>query len=128
MPAYMSHEHFYVLDNKVLLPTDMFGRTFFVAHSERDWKILINLWNAFKILRVERPRVILSTGAGIVVPFALVGRVFFGTKVIFIETITRVSKPSLTGRIMYRLAHDFYYQWEALGRYFPKGCYGGPLI
>jgi len=127
-PAYETDEYFYVLDDKAILPSDMLERTYFVTHSERDWKVLINFWEAFKILHVERPQVILSTGAGIVVPFALVGRYIFGARIIFIETLTRVRKPSLTGRIMYRLAHDFFYQWETLGRYFPKGCHGGPLI
>lgn len=127
-PAFEADEHFYVLDDKALLPADMADRTYFVTHSERDWKVLINFWEALKILRAERPQVILSTGAGIVVPFALVGRFLLGTRVIFIETLTRVRKPSLTGRIMYRLAHEFYYQWETLGPYFPKGSYGGPLI
>ena len=128
IPAYEADEHFYVLNDKARLPADMSERTYYVTHSERDWKILVNIWEAFKILRKERPQVILSTGAGIVVPFALVGRFVFGARIIFIETLARVRKPSLTGRIMYRLAHEFYYQWEALGRYFPKGCYGGPLI
>jgi UDP-N-acetylglucosamine:LPS N-acetylglucosamine transferase len=126
--AYEADEHFYVLDDKALLPADMSEKTYFVTHSERDLKVLINVWEAFKILHAERPQIILSTGAGIIVPFALVGRFVFGTRIIFIETLTRVRKPSLTGRIMYRLAHEFYYQWEALGRYFPKGFYGGTLI
>jgi len=127
-PAYERDEHFYVLDDKALLPDDMTERTYFVTHSERDWKVLISVWEAFKILRAERPQVILSTGAGIVVPFALVGRYIFGTRIIFIETLTRVRKPSLTGRIMYRLAHDFFYQWESLREYFPKGTYGGLVL
>lgn len=71
---------------------------------------------------------ILSTGAGPAVPFALVGRFFFRMRVVFVETITRIERPSLTGSIMYRLADDFYYQWESLRRYFPKGRLGGPLI
>ena len=127
-PAYVSHEHFYVLNDRVLLPADMEGRTYFIAHSERDWRFLLNLWEAFRILRRERPHLILSTGAGPVVPLALVGRFLFGARVIFVETITRIERPSWTGRIMYRLAHDFFYQWEALGRFFPKAKYGGPLL
>jgi UDP-N-acetylglucosamine:LPS N-acetylglucosamine transferase len=106
----------------------MRGRTYFIAHSERDWKSLLNLWEAFWILRKERPTAILSTGAGLAVPFAIVGRLFFGTRVVFVETFTRVDQPSMTGRIMYWLAHDFFYQWPQLGAFFPKGCYGGPLI
>ncbi len=53
----------------------MVGRTHFIRHSERDWLFLVNLWEAARILSRERPDVILSTGAGPVVPFALVARV-----------------------------------------------------
>ena len=127
-PVYEAHEHFYVLNDRAQLPPDMQGRTQFITHSERDWRFLLNLWEAFRILRAERPDVILSTGAGPVVPFAIVGKLLFGTKVIFVETITRIDAPSLTGRIMYRMADDFYYQWESLRPFFPKARYGGALF
>ena len=126
--AYSECEHFYVLNDRVLLPPDMVGKTRFIAHSERDWKFLLNLWEAFLILWSERPSVILSTGAGPVVPFAIVGRLLFGTRIVFVETITRIHRPSMTGRVMYRLAHKFFYQWESLRPFFPKGTYGGPLL
>ena len=128
MPAYAPYEHFYVLNDKTFLPEDMQGKTYFISHSERDWKFIVNLWEAIQILRKERPQVILSTGAGPAVPFALVGRFLFGTRVVFVETITRIERPSLTGRIMYRLANTFFYQWESLRKYFPKGRFGGPLL
>jgi len=127
-PAYQACEHFYVLNDKAILPEDMRDKTYFIAHSERDWKFFLNLWEAFRILHTERPDVILSTGAGPVVPFAIVGRLLFGTRVIFVETITRIHKPSLTGRIMYWLAHEFFYQWESQRQYFPKARYGGQLL
>jgi UDP-N-acetylglucosamine:LPS N-acetylglucosamine transferase len=128
LPAYANDPHFYVLNDHALLPDDMQDRTYFIAHSERDWKFLLNLWEAFVILRRERPTAILSTGAGPVVPFAIVGRFLFGTRVVFVETIARIDSPSMTGRIMYWLAHDFFYQWPQLARHFPRGTYGGLLI
>lgn len=126
-PAYELYEHFYVLNDRAFLPMDMDGRTFFIAHSERDWRFLLNLWQAFRILRRERPDVVLSTGAGPAIPFALVGKLLFGTKVLFVETLARVRQPSLTGRIMYLLADDFFYQWEGLRRFFPRGRLGSLL-
>jgi UDP-N-acetylglucosamine:LPS N-acetylglucosamine transferase len=126
--AYSRYEYFYVINNKVLLSGDLQGRTTFITHSERDWKLLVNLWEAYKILRKERPNIILSAGAGPVVPFALIGRLFFRTHVIYVETITSVAKPSMTGRIMRYLANSLYYQWQSLAPYFPKGIYSGPLI
>ncbi len=126
--AYNSYEHFYVLNERVALLADMKDRTYFITHSERDWKFFLNLWEAFKILRIEKPNAILSTGAGPAVPFAIVARYWFGMRVIFVETITRMEKPSVSGRIMYLLAHDFYYQWRSLERFFPKGTYGGTVL
>jgi UDP-N-acetylglucosamine:LPS N-acetylglucosamine transferase len=125
-PLYERYEHFYVLNDRISFPKDMEGRTYIIRHSERDLLFFVNLWEAWKIFRKERPNLILSTGAGPVVPFTLVGKLF-GIKVIFIEISTQVIKPSLTGRIMYRLADRFFYQWKSLNRYFPKGTYGGLL-
>jgi beta-1,4-N-acetylglucosaminyltransferase len=126
--VYEAYPHFYVLNDRALLPSDMEGNTYFITHSERDWKMLLNLWEAFQLLRAHRPRVILSSGAGPAVPFALVGRLLFGTRVVFVETVTRIHSPSLTGRLMYWLAHDFYYQWRPLAKFFPRATYGGPLV
>jgi beta-1,4-N-acetylglucosaminyltransferase len=126
-PVYERYEHFYVLNDRVLLPKDMEGKTYFIRHSERDWLFFVNLWEAWRILRKERPKLILSTGAGPIVPFSLVGKLL-GIPTLFIETFTRVMKPSLTGKIMYHLADRFFYQWKPLALFFPKGIHGGPLI
>jgi UDP-N-acetylglucosamine:LPS N-acetylglucosamine transferase len=126
--AYADLDHFYVLNDKALLPQDMEGRTYFITHSERDWKLLLNFWEAFRILRRTRPVVLLSTGAGPAVPFAIIARLLFRTRVVFVESVTRIDRPSLTGRIMYLLAHDFFYQWKSLEAYFPRGVYGGALL
>ena len=69
----------------------------------------------------------LSTGAGPIVPFSVVGKLL-SIPNIFIETFTRVLFPSWTGRIMYRLANRFFYQWKSLERFFPNGVYCGPLV
>jgi len=126
-PVYEHYEHFYVLNDRIVPPNDMNGKTYFIHHSERDWLFFVNLWEAWRMLRRDRPSVILSTGAGPIVPFALIGKLL-GIPTIFIETFTRVVKPSLTGRIMYHLAEQFFYQWKSLNRFFPKGIYGGPVM
>jgi len=125
--AYDRFEHFFVInDRSIQLPEEMEGRTFFIRHAERDLKVLVNLVEAYRILKRERPDVILSTGAGPAVPFALVGKVL-GIPSVFVEISAHVVRPSLTGRIMYFLADRFYYQWPKLERFFPRACYGGLL-
>jgi UDP-N-acetylglucosamine:LPS N-acetylglucosamine transferase len=126
-PAFERFEHFYVLNKQVSLPDDMVGKTAFIRHSERDWLFFVNLWESWQILRREKPNIILSSGAGPCVPFALVGKVF-GIPSIFIETFNRVAEPSLSGRIMYHLADRLFYQWESLASFYPKGICCGPLI
>ena len=123
-PAYETYDHFYVLNDLVPLAPDMEAKTFFIRHSERDWLFFANLWEAWRLLREQRATLILSTGAGPVVPFALVGKLL-RIPTIYIEISTQVTTPSLSGRIMYRLANRFFYQWEQLAPHFPKGTYGG---
>jgi UDP-N-acetylglucosamine:LPS N-acetylglucosamine transferase len=125
--AYEKYDHFYVINEKILLSPDMEGKTHFIRHSERDLLFFVNLWEAWRILRRERPHLILSTGAGPVVPFALVGKIL-GIPSVYVEEMNRITAPSLTGRIMYYLADRFFYQWPRLARFFPKGVYGGSLV
>jgi hypothetical protein len=126
-PVYAEYEHFYVLNDRVALPEDMQDRTYFIRHSERDWLFFVNLYEAWRILRREKPSLILSSGAGPVVPFALIGKLF-RIPSLFIENCNRVTAPSLTGRIMYRLADRFFYQWSSLRGHFPRGIHGGSLL
>ena len=126
--AYEDYDHFFVVNDRIDLPDDMKDRTVFIVHAERDYKVLINFVEAFLTCLRRRPTVILSCGAGPAVPFAIVGRYLFGTRVIYLETITSVTRASMTGRIMARVAHRFFYQWESLRAIFPRGEYAGPLV
>ena len=59
------------------------------------FKYVINFLQSLFLFIKIRPKVIISTGAGIAIPFVLIGS-FFKTKIIFIETGARISKPSRT--------------------------------
>ena len=82
----------------------------------------INFVEAFYYILKFRPRVFLSTGASPAVPFSLFSKII-GTKVIFVESLSRVNRPSLTGRIMYKIADEFYIQWPNLKKIFPSALY-----
>jgi beta-1,4-N-acetylglucosaminyltransferase len=125
-PLIHEHENFFVVNAEGPLPKAIEGKTIRITHSERDWKLILNFYEAFKILCRSRPDVIISTGAGPAVPFSIAGKIF-GAKILFIETFTAVSQPTLTGRIMYRIADKFIYQWEALRFFYPKGEYAGTI-
>ena len=74
-----------------------------------------------------RPKVIISTGVHSTIPMCIYGRLF-GCKVIFIETVANLYKPSVTGKLMYHIATDFYVQWEELLEVYPKAKFGGIIF
>lgn len=118
---FKGHEIVLVVNREVYLPDYPFARVYRIAHAERDRRTVTNLFEAARILEAEAPDVILSTGAGPAVPFALVARSLTDARIVFIETAAAVTKPSLTGRLMSHLSHDFFFQWEEQRRFFRRG-------
>jgi len=110
--AYAKFPHFYFTflreDSKEL------DNVHFVTDPKRNpVKLLKNVFQSLRVFLKERPDVILTTGAGVVVPFCLLGRMF-GKRVVYVESFCRIEEPSLTGKIMYHLASVFLVQWEEL--------------
>jgi len=104
------------------------SRFFFVTHCKRNiFKVIKNAIQSYKILRKEKPDVIISTGADVAVPTCILGKIL-GIRLIFIESGGQVYTPSLSGRIVYPFADLFMIQWEPLLEKFPRAIYGGPLF
>ncbi len=59
-----------------------------------------NLLLAFRVLRKERPTIVLSTGAGVAVPFLVVAKYLCKSQVIFVESKTRIRDLSLSARLL----------------------------
>lgn len=96
--------------------------------TNRNIKNLIkNTFLAIKILRKERPDIIISTGAAPAIPFFYLGKIF-GSKVVYIEVYDRIDKPTITGKIVYPIADLFILQWEAQKKFYPKGEMLGGLF
>jgi UDP-N-acetylglucosamine:LPS N-acetylglucosamine transferase len=75
--------------------------------------LLRNLRLAWRLLRDERPAAILTTGAGVAVPFAWVGRLL-GIPTIYVESVTRIDGLSLSARLIAPVADRVYAQWPEL--------------
>ena len=101
----------------------------FAAHpTNRNLPNLVrNFFLAIRLLRRKRPRAILTTGAGVAVPFCWLGRLR-GSRIVYIESFARVDSPSLTGRLVHPVAHDFFVQWPEVCQFFPKAKYRGALF
>lgn len=78
-----------------------------------------NLGLAFRLVRGLRPRVVLTTGAGVAVPFVWIGRLF-GARAVYVESFTRIEKPSLSLRLIAPFADRVYAQWPELRVEVPK--------
>lgn len=85
---------------------------------------LRNIPAIFKILLQERPDVVISTGASIAVGFAIAAKVL-GMRYVFVESISRSRELSLSGKLVYPLADEFYVQWSSLSLKYPKAMFKG---
>lgn len=89
--------------------------------------LLLNLGLAWRLLRRERPDAVLSTGAALAVPFFLVGKLL-RIRLVYVESVTRTSSLSLTGRLVYRLADRFFVQWPGLAERLSRAEFAGSVL
>ncbi|CAN1211938.1 Sugar transferase [Tumidithrix helvetica PCC 7403] len=98
------------------------------AHSPTNRNIpnlIRNLFLAFKVVRNQLPDLIISTGAGVAVPFLLAAKWLAKSKVVFIESKTRLKDISLSARILQKFgALDLLVvRSEAIANIYPKVVY-----
>ena len=48
-------------------------------------------------------------------------------KLIFIESFAKVNSPTLTGKLLYKFADQFYVQWEQMKEHYPKAIFEGGI-
>ena len=84
------------------------------------------LWACVHLIWTASPDLVLVNGPGTCVPVAVLARLS-GSRVIFVESWCRVESLSLTGRIMYWVAHRFVVHWPELARRYPRAEYLGRI-
>jgi UDP-N-acetylglucosamine:LPS N-acetylglucosamine transferase len=88
---------------------------------------VLNFVHSVSILVRERPDVIVSTGAGDALPLMWVA-IALGIPVVYMETMARVFKMSLTGRMVRRWVSLMLVQWRSLKEQYPGVVCVNPLI
>jgi UDP-N-acetylglucosamine:LPS N-acetylglucosamine transferase len=88
---------------------------------------LRTLVKSFFICRRERPDVVISTGSMPLALFSLTCKVF-GAKIIWIDSISQISKISMSGRLIRPFADLFFVQWPELADRRAKVHYAGELV
>jgi hypothetical protein len=103
-------------------------RLYHVTHPRRSpWRTLRAAWETWRILRRERPALVLSTGADVALPAILLGKLL-GAIVIYVESGATLA-PSLTGRLAYPFADLFIVPWPEKLAAFPRAqLASGPLL
>ncbi|MEZ5382693.1 MAG: glycosyltransferase [Microthrixaceae bacterium] len=78
-----------------------------------------NLYLAWRELRRRRPALIVSTGAGVAVPFFWLGR-RFGARTVFLEVYDRIDSATMTGRLVRRTSDAMLVQWPEQAGLYPN--------
>jgi UDP-N-acetylglucosamine:LPS N-acetylglucosamine transferase len=81
---------------------------------------------AWRTMRSFRPDVVVSTGAGVAVPFFWMHRPF-GAKSVYLEVFDRVDSRTLTGRLCRPFSDLFLVQWPEQQRLYPSSLLVGQV-
>ena len=92
------------------------------------FKMIGIFFKSLYIFFKERPDVIISTGVLACIPMMFIGKLF-KKKIIYIESFAKISTPTLTGNLIYKLkiADQFYVQWENMLKVYPNAIYKGGI-
>lgn len=129
-PFWQDKERFWVTFNKEDANSILEGEQVYHCYypTNRSLKaLLINTRLAWKVLRKERPDVIVSSGAAVAVPFFYLGKLF-GMKTIYIEVFDRIDKPTMTGKMVYPVTDRFIVQWEGMKQVYKKAINLGSIF
>lgn len=127
--AFAGIPHYFVSDvrnnSKELAKSE---KVYFTECPQRSpFKFLKNIFQSLKILLKESPDIIVSTGADTALATCVLGKLL-GKRLIFIESYCRVSEASLSGKIGYWIADEFFVQWRENLEFFPKAKYAGGVF
>ena len=89
--------------------------------------LIKNTFLAIKILRKERPDLIISSGAAVAVPFFWIGKIF-KAKTVYIEVFDRVDKSTITGKLVYPVTDKFIVQWDDMKKVYKKSINLGSIF
>ena len=129
-PFWQDKERFWVTFNKEDANSILEGELVYHCYypTNRSLKaLLINTRRAWKVLRKERPDVIVSSGAAVAVPFFYLGKLF-GMKTVYIEVFDRIDKPTMTGKMVYPVTDRFIVQWEEMKQVYKKAINLGSIF
>jgi UDP-N-acetylglucosamine:LPS N-acetylglucosamine transferase len=89
--------------------------------------LIRNLWLALRAVPRHRPDVVVSTGAGVALPFFIVARMR-RIPTVYVEVVDRIDTATLTARLCRPFATLFCVQWEEQTRLYRGAQVIGQLL
>jgi beta-1,4-N-acetylglucosaminyltransferase len=129
-PWWQQHQRSWVTPPSAHADSLLAGETVVTAFGPTTRNIpnaLRNLRLAIRLVRAERPDVLVSDGAGVAFPFFLAGWLL-GVRTVYLEVYDRISRPTMTGRLCYPLTDLFLLQWSEQAASYPRGKIIGCLL
>lgn len=135
-PVWSAHDAFFVTEDTAL-GRSLDQRTYFMPHFgwgqaklgapfKMAWRAFISFFRSAALMMRERPQAVITTGAGAVF-FTVIWARLLGARIISIESFARFEHPSLFGRMVAPLAHDFVVQSAQLAQHYPKAHFFDPF-
>ncbi len=105
------------------------GEVYVVGECNRQHplRLLSVLLRCIRIIRTERPHLVISTGAAPGCVAAVLGHLI-GARVIWLDSITNVNRLSLSGWLVRPFTDLFLVQWPALARKYRGVEYVGAVV
>jgi len=122
----------FVVTEETLYKTTIKGeKMYYMKQINRKEKIFIfqmfvNTFRSLKIFIKEKPDVVICTGVLAMIPICLIVK-FAGKKLIYIESFAKVTSATLSGKLLYRFADQFYVQWKQMQDIYPNAIYLGGI-
>ena len=129
-PFWKDQERFWVTFDKEDARSILKDEKMYSCHFPTNWNLknlIKNTFLAIKVLKQEKPNVIISSGAAVAVPFFYIGKLF-GAKTVYIEVFDRIDKPTVTGKLVYPVTDKFIVQWEEMKKVYPKAINLGSIF
>lgn len=104
-------------------PTTVVGE----CNRQHPLRVIKVFWRCLKVIMKNKPDVVISTGAAAGCMACFLGKLC-GAKILWLDSITNVEKPSLSGRMVRTIADTFLVQWPDLAARYKNAEYVGEVI
>lgn len=130
-PLMEKYDSFIITESTRYQTKSEIGKTYYLRQVNRKEKsflfwMAIIFFRSLKIYMMEKPDVVICTGVLATIPICLIAKLA-RKHLIYIESFAKVTSATETGKLMYRLADQFYVQWKTMLDIYPKAIYLGGI-